>query len=63
VQLVVYPPKRSVYELLANPFGTSFESLVLWRRPEARLIDAVTSTLRLFHRGEPLMIMPNVFWN
>jgi protease-4 len=66
VQLVVYPPKRSVYELLANPFGTSLEStleLALGRRPEARLVGAVTSTLRLFHRGEPLMIMPNVFWN
>ena len=66
VQLVVYPPKRSVYELLSNPFGASLESavgLALLRRPEARLVDAVTSTVRLFHRGEPLMIMPNVFWN
>jgi protease-4 len=66
VQLVVYPPKRSVYELLANPFGASLErtfGLALLRRPEARLVNAVTATLRLFRRGEPLMIMPNVFWN
>jgi protease-4 len=66
VQLVVYPPKRSVYELLANPFGTTLETTLrfsLLRRPEARLVDAVTSTLQLFRRGEPLMIMPNVFWN
>jgi len=66
VQLVVYPPKRTVYELLSNPFGTSAESAVrlsLLGRPEARLVDAFTSTLRLFRRGEPLMILPNVFWN
>jgi protease-4 len=66
VQLVVYPPKRSVYELLSNPFGTSAESAVrlsLLGRQEARLVDAFTSTLRLFRRGEPLMILPNVFWN
>jgi protease-4 len=65
VQLVVYPPKRTVYDLLANPFGTNemARSLTLWRHPEARLVDAVTSTLQLFHRGEPLMILPNVFWN
>lgn len=66
VQLVVYPPKRSVYELLASPFGSSIEAslgLSLLRRPEARVFDAMTSTLRLFRRGEALMIMPNVFWN
>lgn len=66
VQLVVYPPKRTVYDLLSNPLGTVRESalgLTRLRRPEARIVDAVTSTLQLFRRGEPLMIMPNVFWN
>jgi protease-4 len=66
VQLVVYPPKRSVYEILSNPFGASTDAalrLSLLGRPEARIVDAVTSTLRLFRRGEPLMILPNVFWN
>ncbi len=66
VQLVVYPPKRSVYELLANPFGASTDAglrLALLGRPEAHIVDAITSTLRLFRRGEPLMILPNVFWN
>lgn len=65
VQLVVYPPRRSVYELLASPFGSSVEAalgLPLLRRPEVRLMDTMASTVRLFRRGEPLTIMPNVFW-
>ena len=65
VQLVVYPPKRSVYDLLSNPFGTTMEGtlLSLFRRPEARVLDRVAASLRLFRRAEPLTIMPNVFWN
>jgi protease IV len=66
VQLVVYPPKRSVYEILSNPFGATTETalgLSLFGRPEARIVGAITTTLRLFRRGEPLMILPNVFWN
>ncbi len=62
-ELVVYPPKRSLYEVLANPFGASASTgLDVWlRRPDARALDAAASTLRLFRRGEPLLIMPNVF--
>ena len=66
VQLVVYPPKRTVYDLLANPLGATSDvaaGLVLLQHPEVRLADAVASRLQLFRRGEPLMIMPNVFWN
>ena len=65
VQLVVYPPKRSVYDLLSNPFGTTMEGtlLSLFRRPEARVLDRVAASLRLFRRAEPLTIMPNTFWN
>ena len=65
MQLVIYPPKRTVYELLSNPFGTGLESTLslLLRRPDAQLVETVSSTLRLFRRGEPLMILPNVFWN
>ena len=29
----------------------------------ARMIDAALAMLRLFHRGEPLMLMPNAFMN
>jgi protease-4 len=66
VPLVVYPPKRSVYDLLSNPFGSSaaaaLRSAVIGRS-EAGLVDSLATTLRLFRRGEPLMILPNVFWN
>jgi protease-4 len=65
VELVVYPPRRSIYDLLANPFGATVESTfgALLRRPESRVVDALGSVLRLFRRGEPLTIMPDVFWN
>jgi protease-4 len=64
VELVVYPPKRSFYEALANPFGASAgaEALAAFlglgnRNP----VHALTAPLRIFRRGEPLAIMPNVF--
>jgi protease-4 len=66
VQLVVYPPKRTVYDLLADPLGITMEarqSLSILRRPEARVLERMTSILHLFRRGEPLTLMPNVFWN
>ena len=66
VQLVIYPPKRTVYDLLANPLGATQDGILgaaLLRAPDARLADAVAARLQLFRRGEPLMIMPNVFWN
>jgi protease-4 len=66
VELVVYPPKRTVYDLLADPFGASVSgarAVGLLRSPEGRLLEAAASTLQLFRRGEPLLIMPNVFWN
>jgi protease-4 len=65
VPLVVYPAKRTLFDLVTNPWGTSFQAgaSMLARRPDVRLLDAVTSALRLFRRGEPLMVMPNVFWN
>jgi protease-4 len=65
VPLLVYPPKRGLFDVLTNPLGTSLEVSVgaLFRRPEARLIDTVTRAFRLFRRGEPLALMPNLFWN
>jgi protease-4 len=61
--LVVYPPRRSLVEVLANPFGAGAASGIdlLIRRPEARLLDSAVATLQRFRRGEPLAIMPNVF--
>ncbi|HET9373104.1 MAG TPA: signal peptide peptidase SppA [Vicinamibacterales bacterium] len=64
VDLVVYPPKRSLYEIVANPFGSAAEmreELRLMRSP-ARFLDAAVSVLSRFRRGEPLAILPNVFW-
>ena len=66
VQLVVYPPKRTVYDLLANPLGMTSEaqlSLSMLRRPDARMVERVASMLKLFRRGETLMLMPNIFWS
>jgi protease-4 len=62
VELVVYPPKRSVYELLSSRFGSSSTGLeAILGRPEARAVESTASIFRLFRRGEPLAILPNVF--
>jgi len=65
VELVVFPPKKSLLEVVSDPFGRSdsgggLVGALLGLR-NARAIDAVTAPLRLFRRGEPLAIMPNVF--
>ncbi len=64
VDLVVYPQPRSVYEMLSNPFGMTIANglEVFFRRPEARVVPSVVSGVMRFRRGEPLMVMPNVFW-
>ena len=64
VELVLYPPKKSFYEALADPFGrlersTGLASLLGLRDP--RPLQTLTAPLRVFRRGEPLAIMPNVF--
>jgi protease-4 len=63
VRLVVYPPKRSFYDLLSNPFNMSLSArLGLGLVPaEARAVDSAASIFQLFRRGEPLAIMPNIF--
>ena len=63
VQLVVYPPKRGLYDLLANPLGvTAGVSLGLWsQRPEARALTDLARRFNLFRRGEALALMPNLF--
>jgi protease-4 len=63
VDLVVYPQRPGLFDLLANPLGTSAAGgleLVL-SRPAARQVEAAASTLRRFRRGEALLLMPNVF--
>lgn len=64
VQLVVYPPKRSFYELVSEPFGESAAAsalLSLVHPMERRAMLQLTTPLRLFRSGEPLALMPNVF--
>jgi protease IV len=64
VELLVYPPKKSIYEVLANPFGASEGSRILGAMlglRDPRAIETLTAPLRVFRRGEPLAIMPNVF--
>ena len=62
VELVVYPPKRSIYDLLSNRLGGSSTGLeALIGRPDARAIQSAVSMMQLFRRGEPLAILPNVF--
>jgi protease-4 len=64
VEIVVYPGRKSIYEIVRNPFGSServaaFGALLGLRDPRA--LQTLTAPLRLFRRGEPLAIMPNVF--
>ena len=64
VELVVFPPKKSLFEVVSEPWGRSdggatLDALLGARN--ARAVDAVSAPLRLFRRGEPLTLMPNVF--
>jgi protease-4 len=63
VEVVVYPPKKSLYESLADPFGAvegrAFSAF--FGLTDRRALQTLTAPLRVFRRGEPLAIMPNVF--
>ncbi|MDE3156793.1 MAG: signal peptide peptidase SppA [Acidobacteriota bacterium] len=64
VQLVTYPARPSLFQMLARPFGGSGESAVLstfFTRSEQRAMGAVAAPLALFRRGEPLALMPYAF--
>jgi protease IV len=63
VELVIYPPKRSLYESLASFGGTESGALLstFLGIGDRRSLQALTAPLRVFRRGEPLAIMPNVF--
>jgi len=63
VDLMVYPPKRSLYDVLSSSFGSSTSTglQMLFQRPEARVVESTMSVVQRFRRGEPLAIMPNVF--
>ena len=63
VELVVYPPRRSLFEALSEQFQSS--SFNVWSLlaggGERQALAALTAPVRLFRRGEPLALMPYVF--
>ena len=64
VELVIYPGRKSIFEIVKNPFGSSEHAGalgVLLGIHDRRALQTLTAPLRLFRRGEPLAIMPNVF--
>jgi protease-4 len=64
VELVVYRPRRTFYEALAEQLGGGSASGalgVLLGRPEARALAALAAPVRVFRRGEPLALMPFAF--
>jgi protease-4 len=63
VELVVYPRRRTLYEALAQRFGSSRPGVwaPLAGGAEGRVIAALTAPVRLFRRGEPLALMPFAF--
>jgi protease IV len=60
VELVVYPQRRSLYELVQAPFGTT-EGVLGKLLGNRQAFQTLTAPLRFFRRGEPLALMPNVF--
>lgn len=63
VELVVYPPRRSIYEVLTEQFGGGGASAwtMLAGRAERQAVAALTAPMRLFRRNEPLALMPFTF--
>ena len=63
VELVTFPPRRTLYEAIAEEFGSSSE-LRIWARltgTDGRALAALTAPVRIFRRGEPLALMPFAF--
>ena len=64
VELVIYPGKKSFYDLVRDPFGASERTMglgMLLGIKDPRPLQTLTAPLRVFRKGEPLAIMPNVF--
>jgi protease IV len=66
VELVIYPGKKSFYDLMKDPFGASERTMglgLLLGIKDQRQLQTLTAPVRVFRKGEPLAIMPNVFGN
>jgi protease-4 len=69
VEMVVYPPRRSFYEVVSEQFGTGSSDQTLaadwlsanFSRSELELVRAIRGPFVLFRRGEPLALMPITF--
>ena len=62
VDLVVYPPRKTFFDVLSEALGGDSSSLAMQAasREERRLIRSLTVPMRLLERREPLALMPNV---
>jgi protease-4 len=68
VDLVIYPQKPTIYDVLANPLGSTVAAYVGAALPQprdpradvTRAAERLAATLSLFRRGEALLLMPNV---
>jgi protease-4 len=65
VEVVVYPPRKSFYELVSDQFGGASEQLAIGEWMTANLTPGELEAVRLlrgpfaiFRRGEPLALMP-----
>lgn len=60
VDVVVYPARRSIYDLLTEQFGGAYLNPwgLLGGAAERNAIAALTAPARLFRPGEPLALMP-----
>jgi len=68
VELVVYPPRKSFYELLAEQLSGSGEQVAVsaWlsahlTKGEIEALRAMRGPVAMFRRGEPLALMPFTF--
>jgi protease IV len=63
VEIVTFPPRKSFYEVVTNPFGADSTGLAaLLTEPERRALATLVSPFTLFRRGEPLALMPTLFY-
>ena len=68
VELIVYPPRKSLYELVSEQFNGSSDSLAVraWLTEnlssgELEALRIVRGPVAMFRRGEPLALMPFTF--
>jgi hypothetical protein len=68
VELVVYPPRKSFYELISDQWSGGGESAAVstWlsanlSKTELQMLRTIRGPFAMFRRGEPLALMPMEF--